>query len=638
MPRLRLTWPAALRALVRRHEAAHPEADVDVVVRAYRTAEAAHQGQYRMSGEPYLEHSLGVARTLAEFGMDSSTVAAALMHGIVEHTATTLDEIRAGFGPSIAAIVGGVTRLGSPGEPARAQAIRKLVVAMAEEPRVLLVRLADELQNMRTVAVLPPADREQRANEALDILVPLAHRLGLGVIGRELADIAFGILRPDDFEAVRNLIATTPPDDEILVSLRNGLAAARIRAGVDWDPPQMSAIHRDSSVAGPARFARVLVSDATTCYEALAVVHSLWRPVSGSFRDTIAVPESRNSRSLRTQVVGPAGRTIGVQILSHTMHREAEYGAAALWHVGGDPATWLQYLLDWQRQAADPDDFLDGLRFALGAPQISVFVRGGQPVTVPVGSTPVDLAYAVDTQLGDECTSVRVNDALVPLGSPLADGDVVDFSTSPGSGPSAAWLAFVVTPLARAKIQDYLARSPAAPHEPRDSTSAPARPPAHPRPFPRETSHAVDVPSVPTEWVHIALCCTPVPGEPVFGFLSRNVVRVHRTDCREGRELRENAPQRVVEATWRLDTTSPAFLVALQVEALTGHRMLSDITRVLSELGAMIVSAEVTTTAGLVMTIHTVVEMTDPNRLEEVIGVVRAIDGVYDVYRENQSR
>ena len=473
-----------LEPLVATHRASHPKADVRLLQRAYDAAAEHHSSQYRKSGDPYITHPLAVAQILAELGMDTTTLVAALLHDTIEDTAYTLDAMRTDFGGEVTLLVDGVTKLDKVklGDAAKAETIRKMVVAMAKDPRVLVIKLADRLHNMRTLAFLPPAKQEQKARETLEILAPLAHRLGMNTIKWELEDLAFGTLYPKRYEEIARLVADHTPQREALLKdvterVNGDLRTAKIKAQVSGRPKHLYSIYQKMIVRGrdftdiyDLVGVRVLVETVRDCYAALGVVHANWQPVPGRFKDYIAMPKFNMYQSLHTTIIGPTGKPVEMQIRSFAMHRTAEYGIAAHWKyketkgatIVGPPAhidemAWLRQLLDWQREASDPSEFLDALRFDLSSQEAYVFTPKGDVIALPKGATPVDFAYAVHTEVGHRCIGARVNGKLVPLESTLANGDVVEIFTSKSesAGPTQDWLGFVKSPRARTKIRQY---------------------------------------------------------------------------------------------------------------------------------------------------------------------------------------
>ncbi len=722
-----------LEPLASVHRAMHPKADLALLQRAYDVAEEKHEGQKRKSGDPYITHPLAVSTILAELGMDTTTLVAALLHDTVEDTDYSLDRLRDEFGEEVAHLVDGVTKLDKVelGSAAEAETIRKMVVAMAQDPRVLVIKLSDRLHNMRTMRFLPPEKQAKKARETLEVLAPLAHRLGMATVKWELEDLSFAILHPKKYSEIVRLVATRAPSrdtylKQVISEVSTQLDGARINAKVEGRPKHYYSIYQKMIVKGKdfddihdLVGVRVLVDEVRDCYAAMGMVHALWQPMPGRFKDYIAQPRFGVYQSLHTTVIGPDGKPLEVQIRTHEMHHTAEYGIAAHWRYkeiargqsGGsgvelDDMSWMRQLLDWQREAADPGDFLESLRFDLGTKEIFVFTPKGDVITLPSGSTPVDLAFAVHTEVGNRCIGSRVNGRLVALERKLESGDVVEIFTSKaeGAGPSRDWLAFAASPRAKTKIKQWFAkeRREEAIEAGKEAITREARRTSmplqrlvsadamaalsHELHFPdlsglyaavgeghasarhvvqrlvallggeeqaeedlaeRATPSTVRLRRAAGEagvvvrdgeadigelYTKLARCCTPVPGDDILGFVTRGGgISVHRTDCTNAQELQSRA-ERIVDVAWSVSPGS-VFLVAIQAEALDRHRLLSDITKVLADEKVNILSASVTTSRDRVAVSRFSFEMGDPKHLGHVLGAVRNVEGVYDVYR-----
>lgn len=475
-----------LEPLATVHRELYPKANLQLLQRAFDVADEKHSHQFRKSGDPYITHPLAVANILAELGMDTTTLVAALLHDTVEDTGYSLDELTADFGSEVAHLVDGVTKLDKVnlGAAAEAETIRKMIIAMARDPRVLVIKVADRLHNMRTMRFLPPEKQAKKARETLEVIAPLAHRLGMATVKWELEDLAFAILHPKKYDEIVRLVADRAPSrDTYLARVRaeivNTLAASRINAIVEGRPKHYWSIYQKMIVKGKdfddihdLVGIRILCDEVRDCYAAVGVVHSLWQPMAGRFKDYIAQPRYGVYQSLHTTVVGPDGKPLEVQIRTQDMHRTAEFGIAAHWryketkgkHSGDaaevDDMAWMRQLLDWQREAADPAEFLESLRFDLKSPEIFVFTPKGDVITLPQESTPVDFAYAVHTEVGHRCIGARVNGRLVALERQLENGEVVEIFTSKAqnAGPSRDWQNFVVSPRAKAKIRQWFAK------------------------------------------------------------------------------------------------------------------------------------------------------------------------------------
>lgn len=484
----RAATPGVLDPLLQTVRQSHPKADLSIIERAYDVAERAHEGQQRKSGDPYITHPLAVTTILAELGMTPVTLAAALLHDTVEDTPYSLDELEEEFGAEVAKLVDGVTKLDKVtyGESAQAETVRKMIVAMARDIRVLVIKLADRLHNARTWRYVSAASAQRKAQETLEIYAPLAHRLGMNTIKWELEDLAFATLYPKVYEEIVRLVAErAPAREEYLATVRAqvvlDLRESRIKATVTGRPKHYYSVYQKMIVGGrefgeiyDLVAVRVLVDTVRDCYAALGALHARWNPLPGRFKDYISLPKFNMYQSLHTTVIGPEGKPVEIQIRTHQMHRRAEYGVAAHWkykdqgrpdsgHVDdgqmGEMA-WLRQLLDWQKETTDPSEFLDSLRYEINTREVYAFTPKGQVIALPAGSTAVDFAYAVHTEVGHRCIGARVNGRLVSLDSPLENGDAVEVLTSKaeGAGPSRDWLNFVRSPRARNKIKQWFTK------------------------------------------------------------------------------------------------------------------------------------------------------------------------------------
>ncbi|MBB5749107.1 bifunctional (p)ppGpp synthetase/guanosine-3',5'-bis(diphosphate) 3'-pyrophosphohydrolase [Micrococcus sp. TA1] len=474
-----------LEPLIRTLKVRHPKEDLDLIIRAFEVADKAHAGQRRKSGDPYITHPVAVATILAELGMTGTTLAGALLHDTVEDTSYSLEQLRRDFGDEVAHLVDGVTKLDKVkfGDAAQAETVRKMVLAMADDVRVLVIKLADRLHNARTWRYVAPESSARKAKETLEIYAPLAHRLGMNTIKWELEDLSFAALYPKVYaEIVRLVGERTPEREKNLAALRGqierDLKEARIRAVVTGRPKHFYSIYQKMIVRGKdfdeihdLMGVRVLVDSVRDCYGALGVLHSKWSPLPGRFKDYIAMPKLNMYQSLHTTVIGPGGKPVEIQLRTHEMHRRAEYGVAAHWKYKDQASTpsagtgdqtpgWLRSVMDWQKDTTDPNEFLESLRAEIDAAEVFVFTPKGEVMALPAGSTPVDFAYAVHTEVGHRAIGARVNGKLVPLNSELHHGDWVEIFTSrtEGAGPSQDWLGFVRSPRARNKIRHWFSK------------------------------------------------------------------------------------------------------------------------------------------------------------------------------------
>lgn len=477
-----------LEPLFRSVRASHPKADLALLERAYTTAEHHHRDQRRKSGDPYITHPLAVTTILADIGMTEATLCAALLHDTVEDTAYSLEELRRDFGEEVAQLVDGVTKLDKVqyGANAEAETIRKMIVAMSRDIRVLVIKLADRLHNMRTLRFVKQETQERKARETLDIFAPLAHRLGMNTIKWELEDLSFATLHPKIYDEIVRLVAERAPSRdkflaEVIAQVEADLREAKIKATVTGRPKHYYSIYQKMIVGG-RDFSdiydlvgiRVLVEEDRDCYAVLGVLHARWNPVLGRFKDYVAMPKFNMYQSLHTTVIGPHGKAVEMQVRTYAQHRRAEYGVAAHWkykedgrngvdteRLGDkDDMSWVRQLLDWQSEVEDPGEFLESLRFEMNRAEVYVFTPRGDVIALPAGATPVDFAYAVHTEVGHHTIGARINGRLVSLESTLENGDVVEVFTSkaPNAGPSQDWLSFVKSPRARNKIRHWFTK------------------------------------------------------------------------------------------------------------------------------------------------------------------------------------
>jgi len=486
--RSKMTTPE-IEPLVRALRANHPKADVSLIERAYATAEKAHRGQMRKSGEPYITHPVAVATILAEVGMTSPTLAAALLHDTVEDTDYSLEQLTADFGPAIAQLVDGVTKLDKIryGERAQSETLRKMIIAMSRDIRVLLIKLADRLHNARTWRFVPVESAKKKARETLEIYAPLAHRLGMNMIKWELEERSFKILYPEIYEEIDHLVAERAPERdlylrEVISQIEEDLRRSGTQGTVTGRPKNHYSIYQKMIVRNKAFdeifdlvAVRVLVETVRDCYAVLGALHGRWNPIPGRFKDYIAMPKFNFYQSLHTTVIGPGGKPVEIQIRTYEMHEHAEHGVAAHWKYKQNPnansldsdrmstdeqMNWLRALVDMERETGDPEEFLDSLRYEISGDEVYVFTPKGEVVVLPRGATPVDFAYSVHTEVGNRTVGAKVNGRLVPLNTRLESGQTVEVVTSKSdkAGPSRDWLAFVASPRARSKIKAWFSR------------------------------------------------------------------------------------------------------------------------------------------------------------------------------------
>jgi len=709
-----------------------PDADRALLERAFAFAARAHEGQQRRSGDDFVSHPFAVAKILAELHLDEETLAAALLHDVVEDTEAGADELKAEFGEEVAKLVDGVTKLTriqfQSREHAEAENYRKMIVAMAQDPRVILIKLADRLHNMRTIEYLGKQKQVQKAKEALEVYAPVAHRLGIHAMKWELEDLAFETLHPRKYAEISAMVAERRGDREEHVKkasrvLARELEKADIPAEISGRPKHFYSIY-DKMVRKGREFneiydltaMRVIVErdgeeGTRDCYGALGLIHSLWKPMPGRFKDYVAMPKLNRYRALHTTVIGPEGKPLEIQIRTRDMHREAEFGIAAHWiykrgRKGGKAdeewTSWMQQLIDWGTDEADPREFIKNFRHDLFDEEVFVFTPKGEVKTLPAGSTPVDFAYAVHTDVGHRMAGAKVNGRIVPLHYRLQSGDFVEILTSKaGRGPSRDWLTLAASSRARNKIRQWFSR------ETREETEARGRealeealkrqnlpikklagsavlaqvireagfkkaedfyialgsgklPPAQivrkviqrlkttevvgeeaiqlkpTRAKPAaDQALGVKVHGVQDVLVRLAKCCTPVPGDPIIGYISLGRgITIHRSDCPNVKALRRNA-ERLTEVDWDGDAAQ-SFRVQIAVSSWDRPRLLEDVARTFAEHGANIVAYGGMVEDQLAKNWYTA-EVGDVKSLRALLNALRNIDSVFDAYRVTPS-
>ncbi|GCB45514.1 bifunctional (p)ppGpp synthetase/guanosine-3',5'-bis(diphosphate) 3'-pyrophosphohydrolase [Streptomyces sp. NL15-2K] len=671
-PAARDRLPDAIGHVVEAHRAHHPDADLEPLRRAYVLAESSHRGQMRKSGEPYITHPLAVTLILAELGAETTTLTASLLHDTVEDTDVTLDQVGEQFGAEVRFLVDGVTKLekvdyGAAAEP---ETFRKMLVATGNDVRVMSIKLADRLHNMRTLGVMRPEKQERIAKVTRDVLIPLAERLGVQALKTELEDLVFAILHPEEYRHTRELIVdnASRADDplaETADEMRTVLRDADIPAEVLIRPRHFVSVHRVARKRGRLRgadFGRllVLVNEDADCYGVLGELHTCMKPVVSEFKDFIAVPKFNLYQSLHTAVARADGQVVEVLIRTHQMHKVAEAGVVALGNPyapsseerteaaadgeRADPTRpgWLSRLLDWQEAASDPDTFWSTLREDLAQDrEITVFRPDGGTLGLPDGATCVDAAYAQYGEDAHACIGARVNGRLATLSTVLRDGDTVQLlmGQDPASEPSREWLEHAHTPAARIAIQRWLATHPS-----HDDTRQEAERAEAPRPFsdgpafdgsvaddpatrPADANAIVDQPGAT---VRLAGCCTPVPPDEVIGFAVRGgAVTVHRTECAAVARMK-SAGRAEVGVRWG-DTTGCR--VTLFAESFGRPHLLADLTEAMALEGAEIVSAIVEPPSQQRVRHTYTLQLPDAAHLPALMRAMRNVPGVYDVSR-----
>ena len=716
-----------LTPLLTAYRRRHPKASITDINRAYRVASDAHQSQLRRSGESYINHPLAVAQIVADIGLDEVSVAAALLHDAVEDTEITLDDVERDFGPQVAAIVDGVTKLErirfDSREEQQAATMRKMLVAMAKDLRVLVIKLADRLHNMRTIAAMPLEKQQRIAQETVDIYAPLAHRLGMQELRQQLEDLSFASLHPKRFAELDHLVRVRTPERDVYLAktvaeIRQQLTGLSIESEVTGRGKHLWSIYEKMVVKGlefddifDLVAVRVVVPTMKDCYAALGCIHGKWRPVVGRFKDYIAMPKFNLYQSLHTTVVGPGGKTIEVQIRTTEMHQRAEWGVAAHWAYkdgsgGRQPdADWLSRIIDWQEEVSDPAQFMQSLKTDLEQDEVYVFTPKGRVISLPVGSTAVDFAYGVHTEVGHATIGAKINGRLVPLDHVMQSGDSCEVFTAKveTAGPSQDWLGFVASPRAKNKIKQWFSRERRVDmiEAGRDELAAdfkreglavqqvwksdqvervitemgfvdldsmlaaigehhisgrtvaqrvargyrtgeedvqlPATvgTPRRERRDGHRQEVGIHVEGLDDMLVRLAMCCTPVPGDEIIGFVTKGRgVSVHRADCANAGSLGEHQETRMIEVEWDGETQfNSTFTAGIEVVALDRSRLLRDVAAALVDHRVNIVSCETVTGADREAKMRFEFELANGAHLDSVIRTIKNIESVYDAYR-----
>jgi GTP pyrophosphokinase len=707
-----------------------PDSELDLIRRAAEFAQDAHRGQTRASGEPYVTHSLAVADILASLRLDHESIVAAILHDVVEDTPTTLEDIQQQFGDDVARLVDGVTKMkmihgmrDAPEterrETAHAESLRKMLLAMAEDVRVVLIKLADRLHNMRTLGSLSTAKQQRIARETMEIYAPLANRLGIWQIKWELEDLSFRYLQPQTYRQIAAFLAERRDDrvgyiDRFVERLQHELDRAEIPAEVSgrakhiygiWKKMQRK--RQDFHQIHDIHAVRVFVDRIRDCYAALGIVHSLWQYLPGEFDDYIATPKENNYRSIHTAVIGPQGKIVEVQIRTHEMHRESEYGVAAHWRYKEGARTdadfdskiaWLRQLLEWKDEVAEASDFVDQFKSAVFSDRVYVFTPRGNVIDLPRGSTPLDFAYHIHTEVGHRCRGAKVNGHIVPLTYNLNTGEQVEILTVRKGGPSRDWLnphlAYLKTSKARAQVQrwfrlqnhdhnvsdgrailerelkrlgfteiNYEKLAQRFGHNKQDEFLAaigrgdvrPARlvttaqemsesraretttEPQLRAPQSRTLPTGVSVNGVGDLLTRFAGCCKPLPGDPIVGFITRGAgISIHRQDCHNALRAVAESPERLIEVDWG-NEAGGTYPVDVAIQAFDRRGLLRDITTLLANEGVNVTAVNTLSHQKS----HTAdmiltVEIPDIDALSRIIARIGQLPNVTDIRRKTR--
>ncbi|TFH41465.1 MAG: bifunctional (p)ppGpp synthetase/guanosine-3',5'-bis(diphosphate) 3'-pyrophosphohydrolase, partial [Chrysiogenales bacterium] len=609
--------------VIRKH---NPNIDLPTIQKAYLFASAAHEGQMRLSGEPYIVHPLEVAITLASFQLDTSTIAAALLHDTIEDTGASLDMLENAFGHEVASLVDGVTKISSikrrTKATAQAATLRKMLVATVKDVRVIIIKLSDKLHNMRTIMFHAPETRERVSKETLDIYAPLAHRLGMSEISSELEDLAFRVLHPAEFAEIKKGVAQRDTEldaylENVRALLLERLSEMDIEAEIIGRAKHYYSIYKKIQAQKKSideiydiRGIRIITNELRDCYGVLGIVHTLWSPIAARFKDYIAVPKSNMYQSLHTTVVGPEGHWLEIQIRTEKMHATAEMGIAAHWVYKEDPGalkkkskdiSFLKEVTEWQTELRDTREFMKSLKMDLYENEIFVFTPQGKIIKLPKDATPVDFAYAVHTEVGNRCVGARVNSQIVPLKAKLKSGDIVEIMTNKKGHPSESWLKFVASPNARYKIRAWLrkkedsASKSEGDEKHKDEKTVKVTIPKDEqvklKSLSKQKQTGIIVDGTSDVLIRLSQCCQPIPGDDVVGFITRGRgIAVHKRRCPSLQRMTAEK-ERFINIVWK-DASESVYPIKLAVDAVDRPGLLKDVADEISLSKTNIIKAE----------------------------------------------
>lgn len=703
--------------LIEKIKTYNPNVDEAEIRSAYELAKVNHQGQKRNSGEDYIIHPLHVAMILADMNMDSATIIAGLLHDTIEDTSVTYEDIEKKFGKEIAELVDGVTKLKKLNYKSKAEKqaenIRKMVLAMAKDIRVIIVKLADRLHNMRTLEYMTEAKKIEKATETLEIYAPIADRLGMSRVKWELEDLSLRYLDSDEYYKLVDMVNKRRKEREELINsiidtLKVNLERVGIECEINGRPKNFYSIYKKMKVKGKVfdeiydlSAVRILTNDIKDCYGALGVVHTLWKPIPGRFKDYIAMPKPNNYQSLHTTVIDNNGETFEVQIRTYQMHQTAEYGIAAHWKYKtgqtkttsfDENLTWLRQLMEWQKDLNDPNDFMDTLKVDFFADEVFVFSPKGDVINLPEGSTPIDFAYRIHTQVGNTCVGAKVNGRIVPLSYKLSSGNIVDIITNSNSGPSLDWLNIVKSNQAKKKISQYFKIKDRDKNIEKgkeilekeakrlnynvneflkdewiDEVRAKLNVSTiddlyaalgfgtvklsqvtaklidiynrfNKKPIKnivkskrKVQKSGIDVKGVDGVKVRIAKCCTPVPGDDIIGYITiGRGISVHRADCPNVNNNVEES--RIVQVSWQKDEAN-SYEAAIEVRALDKPNVIGDVANRINEAKLNMTSLNARSTRDGDAIVDVILEITNIDELEGIIEKLKRVKNVFDVYR-----
>jgi GTP diphosphokinase / guanosine-3',5'-bis(diphosphate) 3'-diphosphatase len=646
------------------------EIDIDMVRRAYEFAEMAHRKDRRLSGEPYIVHPLEVAIILAQLSLDTSTLCAALLHDVVEDTNVTLDRITSEFSEEISQLVDGVTKISSIKQRSKAmsqaETLRKMLFATIKDVRVIIIKLADKLHNMRTI-MFQPEDKQRRiAKETMDIYAPIARRLGMSQMSSELEDLAFSVLYPDEYNDIKQQLAQRKHELEdyietIRTTLREKLLVNRIDVEITGRAKHFYSIHRKLKEQNKSfdeiydiRGIRVITREVKDCYAVLGVIHTIWSPVASRFKDYIAVPKSNMYQSLHTTVIGPGGFPLEIQIRTDEMHATAEMGIAAHW-IYKDKAPkkdyknvkLLQDIDEWQSNLKDSKEFMKSLKMDLYEDEIFVFTPKGKIIKLGIGATPIDFAFTIHTEIGNHTVGAKVNNRLVPLKTRLKSGDIIEVLTSKKGHPSESWLKIVSSPNARYKIRNWLKKARDIPedrdkkeeeHRQQEKTIAVSIPQEEQiklKSVSKQKGSGVTINGTSNIMIRLSQCCQPIPGDQVVGFITRGRgITVHKHNCPSLKRLQDER-ERFIKIVWD-ESSSTLYPVKIELQAMDRVDLLRDIADEISLCKTNIIKMEAQVQEKDSARFKFILEVNSNRHLNEIIQRLKKIRNVTNVFKLNE--
>lgn len=664
----------------------NPNYNTELIGKAFDLANKLHEGQFRKSGEPYFIHPIAVAHILSEIGMDESTIIGGLLHDVVEDTGYTLDEVSKEFGEEVAILVDGVTKLGAikyeSKEELQAENFRKMFMAMSKDIRVLIIKLADRLHNMRTMQYMKPEKIKEKCDETLEIYAPLASRLGIATIKFEMEDLALKFLHPDDYDDIVSQIESLKSRREdiinsVICEIKEALDEMGFEYTIYGRAKHYYSIYRKMIKQAKnldeifdLTAIRIIVDSVKDCYAVLGVVHTMWKPIPGRFKDYIAMPKPNMYQSLHTTVIGDNGETFEIQIRTKEMHQVAEYGIAAHWKykegdIKGEASqddlklAWLRQSLELEKDIQDPKDFLESMKVDLFASQVYVFTPRGDVMELPMGSTPLDFAFKVHSAVGLQCVGAKINGKMVTIDYQLQNGDIVDIVTSANSsGPSVDWLRIAKSSNARTKIKNFLnkkqreleAQDKKKEEKPKlekvekkeevksneelieEIKAKEARKVKQEKK--RKDNPGVIVKGYDNLMIKLSRCCSPVPGDEIVGFITKGRgITVHRVDCSNISSLPEADKARLIEVEWEDLKVGKSYIANVEIFGLNRRGLLSDISKVCDDLDIDLTGVLGKSLPDGGTQIEVELSISSTQEMERVLRHLRNIPGVEKVFR-----